>query len=166
MRALPLLCLEKSPPERGNKEEERRTGMAEEKFDFLQEHSLRFLEMAFRTDRRERLDTCDGYGRRTGQCGDTVEMFLCMEKGVVRSVSYDTDGCLSTNACANAVAELTEGRALEEAWGITPEEVASYLETLPRESLHCADLAVGALYLALTEIGRKAVKVSVQRRVP
>ena len=60
----------------------------------------------------------------------------------------------------------SEGRALEEAWSITPEEVASYLETLPGESRHCAELAVGALYLALTDIGRRTVQVSVRGRVP
>ena len=82
-------------------------------FDFLQEHSLRYLEMAFRTDRRERLDKPDGYGRRTGECGDTVEIFLSLSDDVIESISYSTDGCLSTNACANAVAELAEGRDIE-----------------------------------------------------
>jgi nitrogen fixation NifU-like protein len=32
--------------------------------DFWQDHSLTFLEMAFRTDRRERLDKPDGYGKK------------------------------------------------------------------------------------------------------
>jgi nitrogen fixation NifU-like protein len=45
-------------------------------FDFWQDNSLHFLEMAFRYDRRERIQYPDGYGKRTGECGDTVEMFL------------------------------------------------------------------------------------------
>jgi nitrogen fixation NifU-like protein len=32
--------------------------------------------MAFRHDRREAIEHPDGYGKRTGDCGDTVEMFL------------------------------------------------------------------------------------------
>jgi nitrogen fixation NifU-like protein len=56
---------------------------------------------------------------------------------------------MSTNACANTVAELTEGKSLEEAWEISAEDVIKYLETLPAENIHCAELAVGAFYLAL-----------------
>lgn len=38
---------------------------------------------------------------------------------------------------------------MTEAWEITPEKVTDYLETLPKEYAHCAELAVGAFYLAL-----------------
>jgi hypothetical protein len=47
--------------------------------DFWQDHSLTFLEMAFRTDRRERLDKPDGYGKKAGDCGDTVEFFINLD---------------------------------------------------------------------------------------
>jgi nitrogen fixation NifU-like protein len=118
-------------------------------FDFWQDNSLHFLEMAFRYDRRERIQYPDGYGKRTGECGDTVEMFLCIKSGRIQTVSYDTDGCINTNACANTVSHLLEGKTIEEAWEITPEDVIEFLETLAKENYHCADLAVGAFYLAL-----------------
>jgi nitrogen fixation NifU-like protein len=120
------------------------------KFNFGQIHSRHYLEMAFRTDRREVIKQPDGYGKRNGDCGDTVEMYLSIRNGCIQSVSFKTDGCLSTNACANTVAELTEGKKVEAAWEITPENVIDYLETLPPENFHCAELAVGAFYLALT----------------
>jgi nitrogen fixation NifU-like protein len=119
-------------------------------FDFWQDHSCNFLEMAFRHDRRERLQNPDGYGKRTGECGDTVEIFLMLHEGRIQTVAFDTDGCLHTTACANTVAELVSGRPLETAWEITPDAVAGFLETLPPDHFHCAELAVGALYLALT----------------
>jgi nitrogen fixation NifU-like protein len=56
---------------------------------------------------------------------------------------------MNTNACANTVAELAEGRTVDDAWEITPDDVIAYLETLPPGNTHCAELAVGALYLAL-----------------
>ena len=124
--------------------------MTAKEFDFWQDHSLNFLEMAFRHDRRERLHNPDGYGKRTGECGDTVEMFLCMKNGRIQTVSFDTDGCINTNACANAVSHLSEGKTVNAAWEITPEAVIEFLETLAQENYHCAELAVGALYLALT----------------
>jgi len=123
--------------------------MNEQEFDFWRAHSLHYLEMAFRYDRRERLQKPDGYGKRTGECGDMVEMFLVIKNNRIQSVSFDTNGCINTNACANTVAHLVEGKPIEEAWDITPEDVVEFLETLPKENYHCADLAVGAFYLAL-----------------
>lgn len=118
-------------------------------FDFWQDHSLHYLEMAFRTDKREIIKSPDGYGKRTGTCGDTVEIFLTVCEGCIRSVSFDTDGCINTNACCNTVARLVEGKTIKEAWQITPDNVVDYLETLPLENTHCAELAVSAFYLAL-----------------
>ena len=123
--------------------------MEEKEFNFWQDHSLHYLEMAFRTDKREILKNPDGYGKRTGECGDTVEIFLTVRMGRIKSVSFDTDGCMNTNACANTVAYLAEGKSIGQAWEITPENVIDYLETLPSEAVHCAELAVGAFYLAL-----------------
>ena len=129
--------------------------MTTKPFDFWQDHSRQFLEMALGQERRERVEKPDGYGKRTGDCGDTVEFFLTTDKDRIRSVSYLTDGCLNTNACANTVAHLVEGGSIEAAWEITPEAVIGYLQTLPAESRHCAELAVGALYKALADLTEK-----------
>ena len=123
--------------------------MTEKKFDFWREHSLHFLEMAFGYDRRERLQNPDGYGKRTGECGDTVKMFLGIKSGRIQSVAFDTNGCINTHACANTVSHLSEGKTIEEAWEIKPDDVIKFLETLPKGNYHCAKLAVGAFYLAL-----------------
>jgi len=124
--------------------------------DFWNKHSEHYLEMAFRTDRCEIVTNPDGYGKNTGDCGDTIEIFLTVANGRIQWVSFDTDGCINTRACANTVAEMVEGKNISDAWSITTEEVISYLETLPEESFHCAELAVGALYLALTNVRMNA----------
>ena len=124
----------------------------EKEFDFYQDHSRNYLEMALRTDRIGTLEHPDGYGKRTGDCQDTVEMFITIKGDVIQTVSYVTDGCLNTNACANTVAHLAEGKTLSEAWEITPEDVIQFLETLPEGHYHCAELAIGAFYLALANV--------------
>ena len=124
--------------------------MPSKKFNFLQDHSLRYLEMALGSDRRASIKNPDGYGKRTGECGDTVEFYLQVRQDTIQYLSFLTDGCINTTACCNAVAHLVEGRSVEEAWGITPEDVIAYLETLPADHVHCAELSVGALYLALS----------------
>lgn len=117
--------------------------------DFWQAHSLHYLEMAFRTDRHEAVEHPDGRGKKTGDCGDTVEFFVAVDGDRLEAISFIVNGCLNTNATANTVAHLAEGKTVDEAWEITPEAVAEFLETLPEDHFHCAELAVGAFYLAL-----------------
>jgi nitrogen fixation NifU-like protein len=118
-------------------------------FDFWQDHCEKFLEMALCSDYRERIEHPDAYGKRTGDCGDTVEFFLIVDHGRIRRITIDVYGCINTNACANAVIELAKEKTLEEAWKINPDVIENYLETLPPDHKHCAELAVGAFYLAL-----------------
>jgi nitrogen fixation NifU-like protein len=116
---------------------------------------MKFLESAFRTDRREKLAHADGHGRQTGDCGDTVEFFLVIRQDRLEHIAYDINGCINTNACANAIVDLLKGKSLADAWGLDPQDVADYLETLPQDHFHCAELAVGALYLALADVRDK-----------
>ena len=102
--------------------------MSEQDFDFFQDHSRNFLEMALKTDKQEYMDCPDGYGKRTGVCGDTVEIFLKINHKTVASVSFHVNGCINTNACCNTVAHMAEGRSVEAAWGITPEKIIDFLE--------------------------------------
>ncbi|MBF0235184.1 MAG: iron-sulfur cluster assembly scaffold protein [Desulfamplus sp.] len=117
--------------------------------DFWQDHSLEYLEMAFMYDHMERVEKPDGYGTRTGECGDTVEFFIMAKDGMIDSISYYINGCKNTNACANTVIKMAEKKKIADAWEITPEAVADYLKTLPAHETHCAELATGAFYLAL-----------------
>ena len=130
--------------------------MNKNRFNFFQDHSLNYLEMALRTDRQAKIEKPDGYGKRTGVCGDTVEIFLQIREDTIGSFAFLTNGCLNTTACCNAVAHLVEGNSLENAWRLTPEDVVAYLETLPPDHIHCAELAVGALYLALSDSSKPA----------
>ncbi len=129
--------------------------MTKQTDNFWQHHSLNFLEMAFRTDRQEAIHHCDGYGKKIGDCGDTVEFFIKTEGEHISYASYMCNGCLNTNACANTILNLIDGKTIDEAWEVTPDMVSNYLQTLPEDHFHCAELAVGALYLALAD----AVKI-------
>ena len=120
--------------------------------EFWQKHSIEYLEMAFDYHRHEKIQNPDGYGRNTGECGDTIEMFLTTHSDTIEYVSLTIDGCVNTNACANTVARMIEGKTTDEAWDVTPENVSDFLKTLPPQSFHCAELAVGALFLALADI--------------
>ncbi len=122
-------------------------------FDFWNDHSRNFLEMAFRTDRQIVLHNHPNTGMHKGGCGDMVEIYLDIDSSnMIKNISYNIEGCINTNACTNAICSIAEGKHIDEAWEITPERVIDFLETLPVENHHCAKLAVGALYKALSTI--------------
>lgn len=121
----------------------------ESQYNFLQEHSDRFLKAALRSDRHEVVYQADGYGEYRIDCGDTLKIYLMISEERLQSISYTTNGCLNTNACANAVADLALGCSITNAWRITADDIVDYLETLPSKHFHCADLAIGALRKAL-----------------
>lgn len=126
--------------------------------DCWPEHALVFLEMAFRTDRHGRPPKPSGIGHNVGACGDSITMYVTLNAAQIRGVAFELNGCLHTAACANAVAQIVEGHELETAWKITPGMVADYLQTLPVDHFHCAELAVGAFYKALCDCQKKGGK--------
>ncbi len=124
--------------------------MEDRKINCWEDHSERYLEMALSTARRGIIEQPDSYGKNTGECGDTVIIYLVVRDNIIRYATFDTNGCINTNACANTVSCMVEGKKVEQAWKVKPEDVVAYLETLPKENYHCAELAVGSLYLALS----------------
>lgn len=115
------------------------------------DYSEHFLEMAFRTDLRKRPDRAHGYGKRERECGDALEVFLDIHDDVIVKLMYYSNGCFATNACGNALAELAVGKNIAQARDITPGDIAAFLETLPAHEFHCAEMAAGALLLALAD---------------
>ncbi|MGA2401332.1 MAG: iron-sulfur cluster assembly scaffold protein [Syntrophobacteraceae bacterium] len=126
--------------------------MDQKALKFWRQHSVNFLTMALENDRRERIQHADGYGKSSRECGDALEIYLMSRNGRIGSASFYTDGCIYTVACANTVVHMIEGKPVEEAWGISPQHIADFLETLPKSELHCAELAVQALRIALLDL--------------
>ncbi len=134
----------------------------------LQQHSKKFISMVHRQDRNYTLDHADGYGKKAGICGDTVEIFFSVHNGIVKLVTFQLDGCFHTKACANAVSLIVESRRVAECWDVTSRSIINFLETLPDDHHHCAELVIGAFYLALAsyhEIERQPWKKVYSRRL-
>jgi nitrogen fixation NifU-like protein len=96
-----------------------------------------------------RIELADGYGRVTGSCGDTVEIFLRFESGKVKQALFQTDGCGSSTVCGSFAAGLALGKSPDEVAAITGETILEILGGLPEEDRHCAFLAVDALHQSL-----------------
>ncbi|MEJ2365830.1 MAG: iron-sulfur cluster assembly scaffold protein [Deltaproteobacteria bacterium] len=97
-------------------------------------------------------------GRVTGTCGDTMEIYLKLEKDRVREASFFTAGCGASVACGSIVAELVTGKDLDDAAQIGGDTVLETLGALPEEERHCAYLAAEALQAAIHQWMLKKIK--------
>jgi len=93
----------------------------------------------------------DGFGRVTGPCGDTMEIYLKVRDGKVINASFWTDGCGPSIASGSMVTELAKEKSLIEARKITQDDILDALGGLPEDSLHCALLAANTLKEAIKD---------------
>lgn len=89
------------------------------------------------------------YAYLTGQCGDTIQIWLKIEGDLIKEITFWTDGCGTTIASGSMVTEMAKGKRIAEALKITPMEVLDALGGLPDDSVHCAILATNTLHEAI-----------------
>ena len=109
-------------------------------------YSKRTLEEARHPSNYGPMENADGTARRTGTCGDTMEMFVKVEGDRLMSITFVTDGCGATLACGSMLTKMAKGLTVEEVMALTEDELLERLDGLPEENLHCADLAIGTLH--------------------
>jgi nitrogen fixation NifU-like protein len=97
----------------------------------------------------------DGYGRVTGTCGDTIQIYLSFEEDRVKKSSFQTDGCGSSIVCGSFAAELALGKTPDALAEITGETILERIGGLPEEDRHCAFLAAEGLQEALDDYMKK-----------
>ncbi len=95
------------------------------------------------------LEDADGFGRVTGPCGDTMEIWLKVNGNTIINASFMTDGCGTTIASGSMVSEMAKGKSVGEAWKISQQDVLDALGDLPDESKHCTLLAANTLKAAI-----------------
>jgi len=93
----------------------------------------------------------NGFGRVTGPCGDTMEIWLKVKNGTVAEATFSTDGCGTSIASGSIVTELAKGRSIPKVLKISQQDVLNALGGLPEESVHCAFLAANTLKEAIKD---------------
>ena len=97
------------------------------------------------------MSDADGFGRVTGPCGDTMEIWLKVNSGTINDATFMTDGCGTTIASGSMVTEMVKGKSIIEAQKISQQDVLKALGGLPEESEHCALLAADTLKEAIRD---------------
>ena len=97
------------------------------------------------------MEDADGFGKITGPCGDTMEIWLKVNNGTISDATFITDGCGTSIASGSMVTEMAKGKNIGELWKISQHDVLNALGGLPKESEHCALLAANTLKKALKD---------------
>ena len=97
------------------------------------------------------LDNAEGFGKITGPCGDTMEIWLRVKNGTVADATFLTDGCGTSIASGSMITELAKGKSISQVQKISQQDVLSALDGLPEESEHCALLAANTLKAAIRD---------------
>jgi NifU-like protein involved in Fe-S cluster formation len=93
----------------------------------------------------------DGHAVTRGECGDSMEVFLRLDKGEsIRVAAFMTDGCPFTHACGSMMTLMAEGKSLIDAASVEAKELIDAFGGLPADHEHCARLAVKALRAAVS----------------
>ena len=85
----------------------------------------------------------------TGTCGDTMNITIKTENGIVKDAKYQVMGCAGAISAAMAVVDLIKGKDLDYARTINDGTVFNVLEEIPVKKHHCIQLAVKTLHKAL-----------------
>jgi nitrogen fixation NifU-like protein len=101
----------------------------------------------------------DGYGKVGNPvCGDLMEMYIKVENDIIKDIKFKTFGCGSAIATSSMVTELAIGKHVDEALKITRNNVATELDGLPPQKMHCSNLAADALHAAIEDYKKKNKK--------
>ncbi|MCK4910465.1 MAG: Fe-S cluster assembly scaffold protein NifU [Thermodesulfovibrionales bacterium] len=98
----------------------------------------------------------DGVGEEGNPtCGDAMKLTIKVEDDVIKDIKFKTFGCGAAIAVSSMVTEMAMGKTLDEALKITKESVASELDGLPPQKMHCSNLGAEALTKAIEDYKSK-----------
>jgi len=97
------------------------------------------------------LSDADQCSEMTGSCGDTMEVYLKVENGIIKDVRYQVMGCAGAVSAAMAAVDIVKGKTLQEAKNLSDGDVFRLLEEIPVKKHHCIQLAVKTLLKGIEE---------------
>ena len=98
-----------------------------------------------------RMNAPSGSAVTKGICGDTMEMYLIIDKDTINDSLFYTDGCNASRMCGSVAANLAKGKSLKETLRVSPADVIDVWKDIPQGNVHCAILSVNTLHKAIAE---------------
>ncbi len=102
------------------------------------------------------LDDPDGVGEVGNPvCGDVMRIEIKVKDDRIEDIKFRTFGCGAAIATSSMVTEMVKGKTLEEALAVSNRMVAQALGGLPKQKMHCSNLAADALHKAIEDYRRR-----------
>ena len=99
-------------------------------------------------------DSFDGKGIVGNiKCGDEMMMCIKVDKTsmTITDCKWKTYGCASAIGSTSILSEMVKGMTLQEAYHLSPKDVAKQLGGLPEHKIHCSVLGDKALRAAIND---------------
>jgi nitrogen fixation NifU-like protein len=98
----------------------------------------------------------DGVGEaQNPACGDTMRLFIKVERDQIVDAKFLTFGCGAAIASSSLTTEMIKGKTVEEAITISNQMIAEALGGLPPTKVHCSVLAEQAVKAAVLDYRKK-----------
>lgn len=85
----------------------------------------------------------------------TMEFYLTIKDGIIEKANFFTDGCGATVATGSQTTLLIEGKTVEYAEELKPEDIDKALQGLPKDHKHSLELAVNTLRILILKYKSK-----------
>ncbi len=98
------------------------------------------------------LKDADQISELTGHCGDTMKVFIKMNKNIITDAKIQVLGCPGAISAAMVCMEMIKGMTIKEARTITDRDIFRKLVEIPDQKQHCIRLAVKTMNQAFDEM--------------
>ena len=98
------------------------------------------------------MEAPDGVGEATNPvCGDTMRLYIKVDKDRIVEVRFLTFGCGAAIAASSMLTEMIKGKSLDEALNVSDQDIVQALGGLPPTKIHCSVLAEKAVQAAVAD---------------
>ncbi len=102
------------------------------------------------------MENPDGVGESQNPvCGDTMRLFIKVERGRIIDAKFLTFGCGVAIASSSITTEMIKGKTIEEVLMISDQAIAEALGGLPPTKVHCSILAEKAIHAAVLDYQKR-----------
>lgn len=85
-------------------------------------------------------------------CGDELQLSVRVGGGQIEAARFKAQGCVAAIAASSVLTDLLTGKTVEEARGITAQQISEELGGLPPATFHAAQLCVDAVVAVLRDL--------------
>jgi nitrogen fixation NifU-like protein len=106
------------------------------------------------------IKNADGIGKVGNPiCGDIMWVYIKVDKNEkISDIKFKTFGCAAAIAVSSMLTVIAKGKKIDDAEKITIKDIAKSLHGLPPLKVHCSDMAIEALKLAVKDYRKRKLK--------